>query len=82
MELGVNACCGSGTLADQHGSIPKQNGLFALVDGLGMDLGDEASQAHAGQEFGIDLIALVRGVSDGPESFGMGENEADAGSLK
>ena len=42
-----------------------------------MDLGDEAGQAHAGQEFGIDLIALVGRVGDGPESLGMGEDEVD-----
>jgi hypothetical protein len=82
MELGVNACCGSGTLADQDGSVPKQDGLFALLDGLGVDLGDEAGQAHAGQEFGIDLVALVCGVGNGPESFGVGKNEVNAGSLK
>jgi hypothetical protein len=44
MELGVNACCGSGTLPDQHGSVPKEDGLFALLDGLGMDLRDEAAR--------------------------------------
>jgi hypothetical protein len=78
VELRVNACSGSGTLAHQHGSVAEEGGLFALFDGLGMDLGNEAGQAHTGEEFGVEIIALVGGVGDGPKPLGMGENEVDA----
>jgi len=82
VELGVNAGGSGGSHADQFGTIAQQNGLLALLDGFGMNLGDETSEAHTGQELGIEIVPLVGRVGDGPEPLGMGEDEIDAGSLK
>ena len=52
--------------------------MFALLGRFGMHLGDEASQAHTSQEFGIKVVTLAVGFSEDLESFGMSKDEVNA----
>ena len=47
-----------GALPHQPAPATQAHGLLSLLDGLRMDLGDEARETHASPELGVDIITL------------------------